>query len=115
MGRSVYVPSEAESENRIIVDYAEGLMRKQDIGFSAFSDDARFSPCGGIMACVDAQLRNSEKSWPGLAVVPDMPPHLHVKNMEVHDSMRRKGVGTALLKALEDYARNDCDAELLTL
>ena len=115
MGRSVYVPSEDESQNRIIVDYAEGLFRKQDVGFSAYSDEPRFAPCGGIMGCVDAQLRNSEKSWPGLATVPDLPPHLHVKNMEVHSSMRRRGVGKALLAALEDYARNESDAEILTL
>ena len=111
----MYVPTEEESENRIIVDFAEGLFRKQDVGFVAESEDGRFAPCGGVMACVDAQLRNSADSWPGLATVPDFPPHFHIKNMEVHDSMRRLGVGTALLETLEAYVREETDAEMLTL
>lgn len=115
MGKSVYVPSEAESENRILVDYAEGLKRKQDFGVSALSDDPLFAPAKGIMGVVDGQLRNSPMSPPGVQVVGDFPPHVHMKNMLVHDSMRRRGVGQALIKAMEAYARDQTDAELITL
>jgi len=117
MGKSVYVPGIEESKNRIIVDYAEGLYRKQDVGFVAIAppEDPKFVPSGGVMGAVDAQLRNSPKSWPGLATVPDFPPHLHIKNMEVHNTQRRQGIARKLLDTLEEYARNETDAEWLTL
>lgn len=115
MGKSVYVPSEAESENRILVDYAEGLKRKQDFGVCALSDDSIFAPAKGIMGVVDGQLRNSPNSPNGVQVVGDFPPHVHMKNMLVHDSMRRRGVGQALIQAMEEYAREETDAQLITL
>jgi hypothetical protein len=81
--------------SRIIVDFSEGLLRQQDVGFVAVNreGDPIFEASRGVMAAVDIQLRNSEKSHPGVRKVSGFPPHLHIKNMEVHQSMRNKGVG----------------------
>jgi hypothetical protein len=75
------------------------LLRQQDVGFVAVTEDENptFAPARGVMAAVDIQLRNSEKSHPGVRKVSGFPPHLHVKNMEVHQSMRNKGVGLGKL------------------
>mmetsp|Transcript_53849 Transcript_53849/g.155470 ORF Transcript_53849/g.155470 Transcript_53849/m.155470 type:complete len:105 (+) Transcript_53849:1-315(+) len=67
------------------------------------------------MAAVDIQLRNSEQSHPGARKVSNIGPHLHIKNMEVHKSMRRQGVGQALLEKIVDYAKTETDGEALTL
>jgi GNAT superfamily N-acetyltransferase len=67
------------------------------------------------MASVDVQLRNSEKSHQGVRKVPNLPAHLHIKNMEVHQSMRRQGVGQALLDGIISYAETKTDAKALTL
>eukprot|EP00545_Synedropsis_sp_CCMP1620_P001302 CAMPEP_0119014080 /NCGR_PEP_ID=MMETSP1176-20130426/9343_1 /TAXON_ID=265551 /ORGANISM="Synedropsis recta cf, Strain CCMP1620" /LENGTH=296 /DNA_ID=CAMNT_0006967219 /DNA_START=15 /DNA_END=905 /DNA_ORIENTATION=+ len=116
MGKSVYLPNKAECENRIVVDYAEGLKREQDVGFIAISPQTtKFEPCGGVMACVDGQLRNSKLSPMGVQTVEGLPSHFHIKNMLVHDSMRRQGVAMELMDSFEAYARDDTDAELLTL
>ena len=115
MGKGVHVPDIPEATNRIIVDFSEGLLRKQDLGFVAISDDPKFEPSRGVMATVDAQLRNSEKSHPGVRNVPDYPSHLHIKNMEVHSSMRRQGVARSLLEFIESYAKKETDATMLTL
>jgi GNAT superfamily N-acetyltransferase len=116
MGKSVYVPNAAECENRIIVDYAEGLKRKQDVGFIAIAPQTtRFEPCGGVMACVDGQLRNSPQSHMGVQTIDGFPSHLHIKNMLVHDSMRRQGVAMEMMDAFEAYGRDETDAEMLTL
>jgi ribosomal protein S18 acetylase RimI-like enzyme len=115
MGKSVHIPDIPEATNRIIVDWSEGLLRKQDIGFVAISDDPMFQPARGVMAAVDAQLRNSDKAHPGARTVPDLPAHLHIKNMEVHSSQRRRGVGQALVDFIIQYAKDKTDAEALTL
>ena len=82
------------AHSRIIVDFSEGLLRQQDVGFVAVNNEDRiFSASRGVMAAVDIQLRNSEQSHPGVRKVSGYPPHLHIKNMEVHQSMRNKGVG----------------------
>jgi len=116
MGKAVFLPSMADAENRIIVDYAEGLKREKDVGFVAMAEKTtKFEPSGGIMACVDGQLRNSPKSPPDTQSIENIPAHFHLKNMLVHDSMRRKGIGMLLMDAFEEYARTKTDAELLTL
>ena len=115
MGKSVHVPDVPEATNRIIVDYSEGLLRKQDVGFVALSDDPTFVPAHGVMAAVDAQLRNSEDSHVGARTVPNLPAHMHIKNMEVHSSCRRQGVGQGLLDAVVSYAKEKTDSEALSL
>ena len=101
--------------SRIIVDFSEGLKRQQDVGVIALSDDPTFKPSRGVMGAVDIQLRNSEASHPGARKVSGLPPHFHIKNMEVHQSMRRQGVGQAMLDKIIDYAKTQTDAEALTL
>ena len=69
----------------------------------------------GVIATVDAQWRNSPDCPKGTKKIPNLPSHLHIKNMEVHYKQRSKGVGTALLKLIEEHARENTDVELLTL
>jgi GNAT superfamily N-acetyltransferase len=102
-------------KSRIIVDFSEGLLRNQDVGFVAVSTEPTFASSRGVMAAADAQLRNSDKSHPGARQVPNLPAHLHIKNMEVHKSMRRQGVGQALLDAIIEYAKTVTDAKALSL
>lgn len=121
MGRSVHVPDVPEATNRIVVDLSEGLLRKQDMGFIAIStsdddkDQRFFAPSNGILASVDAQLRNSPDSPNGVRTIDNYPSHLHVKNMDVHYKKRRQGIGKALLQLIFDHAKSNTDAQLLTL
>ena len=121
MGRSVHVPDIPEATNRIVVDLSEGLLRKQDMGFVAIStsedevDKRIYGPSNGVIATVDAQLRNSPNSPNGVRRVEDLPSHLHIKNMDVHYKKRRQGIGKALLQLIEDHAKNETDAKMLTL
>jgi GNAT superfamily N-acetyltransferase len=118
IGKGVHVPDIPEASNRIIVDFAEALLRKMDIGFVATvsaEDDPTYKPTRGVMAAVDTQLRNSKSSVQGVRTVPNLPAHMHIKNMEVHGFMRRQGVGQALLDRIEAYAKEETDAQALTL
>lgn len=115
MGKGVHVPDVPEATNRIIVDFSEGLLRKQDVGFVGILSDPTFAPTRGVMAAMDAQLRNSEKAHPGARTVPNLPAHFHIKNMEVHKSMRRQGVGQSLIETIVGYAKDKTDAEALSL
>lgn len=121
MGRSVHVPDLAEATNRIVVDLSEGLLRKQDMGFVAVStseDEVQkriYAPTNGVIATVDAQLRNSPNSPTGVRTVEDLPAHLHIKNMDVHYKKRRQGVANALMELIIEYAKTETDAKVLTL
>lgn len=121
MGRGVHVPDVPEATNRIVVDLSEGLLRKQDMGFVAIStsddevDQRIYGPSNGVIATVDAQLRNSPDSPTGVRTVEGLPSHMHIKNMDVHYKKRRQGVGKALLRLIEEHAKTDTDAKLLTL
>jgi len=121
MGRSVHVPDLPEARNRIVVDLSEGLLRQQDMGFIAVTtsedevDKRIYAPSNGVIATVDAQLRNSPNSPSGVRTVEGLPAHLHVKNMDVHYKKRRQGVGTALLDLITEHAKTKTDAKMLTL
>jgi len=121
MGRSVHVPDIPEATNRIVVDLSEGLLRKQDMGFAAITtsddevDKRIYAPSNGVIATVDAQLRNSPESPKGVRTVEGLPSHMHVKNMDVHYKKRRQGVGRALLELIIDHAKTKTDAKVLTL
>jgi ribosomal protein S18 acetylase RimI-like enzyme len=124
----VYVMEMKEAVNRLTVDFVASLKISQDIGFAAYLEpskaltfkNGRFEGCNGIVGCVDCQLRNSKfnKELEGGVVIrdyPGLPAHLHVKNMDVDETVRRKGIAKQLMESLEEWARDDTDAELLTL
>lgn len=81
----------------------------------AISDEPTFVSTRGVMGAVDVQLRNSEASHPGARKVSGLPSHLHIKNMEVHSSVRRQGVGQAMVDKIVEYAKAKTDAKALTL
>jgi ribosomal protein S18 acetylase RimI-like enzyme len=130
-GNRVYVMSLEEARNRLTVDFVASLKISQDIGFAAYLEpskaltfkNGRFEGCNGIVGCVDCQVRNSNspmfnkplengvmpKTYPGL------PAHVHIKNMDVDETVRRKGIAKQLMVAIEEWARSSTDAELLTL
>ena len=77
--------------------------------------------CNGIVGCVDCQLRNSKynvqlengvmpKPYPEIPCA-----HVHIKNMDVDESVRRKGIAKQLMASIEEWARSETDAEMLTL
>jgi len=137
-GKSVYVMGEAEAINRLTVDYVAGVKIGQDVAFVAsipprddennaptISDnEKRYDDCGSIVGCVDCQLRNSKQSTAvkpndnafTVREVPGLPAHVHLKNMEVDENMRRRGTGrTLVIDGVEAWAREETDAECLTL
>ena len=121
MGRGVHVPDVPEATNRIVVDLSEGLLRKQDLGFVAITkfedevDNRIFGPSNGVIATVDAQLRNSADSPNGVRTVEGLPSHLHIKNMDVHYKKRRQGVATSMVNLIIEHAKTKTDAKVLTL
>lgn len=118
-----------EARNRLTVDFVASLKISQDTGFVAkLSEDkantfknGRFEGCGGIVGCVDCQLRNSKYNVPlenGVVIrpYPEVPcAHIHIKNMDVDETVRRKGIAKQLMNAIETWAREETDAEMLTL
>ncbi len=135
LGRKVHVPLIPEATiNRIVAHDPVGLVRGQDVCFAAVLrnesatllsapssslESIEFSMEStaehGVIASVDVQLRNSPQSPSGLRHVPSLPSHLHIKNMSVHESLRRKGIGQYLLRAIDNYAKTQTDAQMLTL
>jgi ribosomal protein S18 acetylase RimI-like enzyme len=126
-GNRVYVMDMAEARNRLTVDYVASLKISQDVGFAAYLEpskattfkNGRYEGCNGIVGCVDCQLRNSKLIVPienGVVTkeYPGLPAHVHVKNMDVDDSVRRKGIANQLMVAIEEWVCTT-DAELLTL
>lgn len=136
-GLTLYVASMAEARNRMTVDFVASLQIKQDVGFAAYledtTDDSKFSlqdfmdgrflGSSGVVGCVDVQVRNSGmtefNSDVGVVkrdkVFPGLPPHIHIKNMDVDEQMRRQGIGNKLMAAIEEWGKTSTDAELLTL
>jgi len=121
MGKGVHVPDIPEATNRIVVDLSEGLLRQQDMGFVAIStsddevDQRTYAPSNGVIATVDGQLRNSPSSPKGVRTVDGLPPHMHIKNMDVHYKKRRQGIGNALMELVTEHAKTKTDAKALTL
>eukprot|EP00979_Chaetoceros_neogracilis_P008663 scaffold1922_cov291-Chaetoceros_neogracile.AAC.6 len=74
------------------------------LGFAAYLEPSKattfkngryYEGCNGIVGCVDCQLRNSKLNVPlenGVVTkeYPGLPAHVHVKNMNVDDFVRRK-------------------------
>mmetsp|Transcript_24307 Transcript_24307/g.53704 ORF Transcript_24307/g.53704 Transcript_24307/m.53704 type:complete len:324 (-) Transcript_24307:38-1009(-) len=118
-GRNVYVSTLDDATNRLKVDFVEGLMARQDVGFAARIDDAdtayggRFSETNGVVGAIDCQLRNCEASE-NVKIYGALPPHIHIKNLAVDQKCRRMGIARELVQAVEEYAKTT-DAELITL
>ena len=128
-GNRVYVMDEKEAINRLTVDFVASLKIGLDQGFVAqLVDpngsilDGKFQGCNGIVATLDCQLRNSktEEAPPIEGYVKPkfysgLPPHIHMKNMDVDVDMRRKGIAKQLIEAVAEWGTSSTDAELLTL
>jgi len=132
-GNRVFVYTEAEAINRLMVDFVPMLKSGDDIGFIAkinVSKDndlyaEKYNGTNGIVGAVDCQLRNSEMGFdsnreerPSYAAnkkFGNLPCHFHIKNMLVDDGMRRQGVAKKLIAFLENFARKNTDAKFLTL
>ena len=118
-GRNVYVSSMDDATNRLKVDFVEGLMARQDVGFAARIGDSeqayggRFSETNGVVGAIDCQLRNCEASK-NVKTYGELPPHIHIRNLAVDQKCRRMGVARELVQAVEEYAKTT-DAEMITL
>lgn len=119
-GNNVYVFPLDDAKNRLKVDFAEGIFKKQDVGFVARLNvdgttvlDGRYSGTNGVIACIDCQLRNCEESQ-NPRVYGILPPHVHIRNLSVDKKQRRKGIARDLVQEVEAYARTT-DAEIVTL
>jgi len=111
LGKRVYVMTLPQAENRLVVDFVAGLKSGQDIGFIAkvppekSRDPIMFQQTNGIVGSVDCQKRPSK----GI-----LPPHVYVKNVFVHECMRRCGVASALLRDVEIYCKYEkCEMVVL--
>jgi ribosomal protein S18 acetylase RimI-like enzyme len=119
-GRNVYVSTMDDATNRLKVDFVEGLMARQDVGFVARIDNAdsayggRFRQTNGVVAAIDCQLRNCEESQ-NVKTFGELPPHIHIRNLAVDQKCRRMGIARELVEAVLEYAAKDSPAELVTL
>ena len=96
----VFVFSLPQAENRLFVDFS-GSLPNGDVGFIAkVSPEGIFNSTGGICGVVDAQIREQGNYG-------ELPKHLHLKNMEVHDSMRRRGAAKSLISNVFEFAKEE--------
>jgi len=83
----------------------------------------RFDRQNGVMGVVSAQIRFQDSA---MIVSPEtianitsldvvLPQHVYLANMRVDDQMRRKGVGSALLNAVVEYARAESGPQMVLL
>ena len=117
-----------EETERLITDGEEELDKKEIRKLKRLVN--KFQPSNGVCGTVDVQLRNSDQSPNGVRTIDNVElpasisdngkkellgPHLHIKNMDVHKSLRRQGIATSLLQEIEKYATANTDAMALTL
>jgi len=111
MGRRVFIMTEGQAENRLLVDFAGGLGGGDDgvVARVGIGDAGGAFDCTeGIFGVLDLQIRQRGKYGA-------LPNHLHLKNMFVAPKMRRKGAARGLLKKTfqllerdEKYASIEC-------
>jgi ribosomal protein S18 acetylase RimI-like enzyme len=79
-----------------------------------YIDPRLFDRTNGVAGVVSAQLRQSSPFIAGSSAnstvhtnpaVQIQFPHIYIANMRVHDSLRRRGIGTGLLSACVEYAK----------
>mmetsp|Transcript_39496 Transcript_39496/g.77128 ORF Transcript_39496/g.77128 Transcript_39496/m.77128 type:complete len:167 (+) Transcript_39496:651-1151(+) len=105
-GGRVYISTEEEAGRRILTDYAGMLSAGADEGFVARASnrgdfgEGKFAPCNGVVGCLDCQFRAAGKYGA-------LPFHLHLRNVSVDPSARRRGVAAALVDAAERRAREE--------
>ena len=123
-GNRVYVYTEAEAINRLMVDFVSMVKAGDDVGFiarlssSSTNQYDKYTGTNGVVGAIDCQLRNSQMtdiSYCSSKKYGNLPPHFHMKNMLVDDGMRRQGVGSQLIQYVETFAKTNTDAKLLTL
>lgn len=126
-GNRVYVMNMKEARNRLTVDFVASVKIGQDVGFAAYIQDytnfmdGRYLGTNGIVGCVDCQLRNSKISTAikGSTIpskeVPGLPPHVHLKNMDVDKEVRRCGIARMLVEEVENWGKSQTDAKMMTL
>jgi len=83
----------------------------------------RFDRQNGVMGVVSAQIRFQDSALmvssetianiSGLDAV--LPQHVYLANLRVDDQMRRKGVGSALLNAVVEYAKAESGPQMVLL
>jgi ribosomal protein S18 acetylase RimI-like enzyme len=83
----------------------------------------RFDRQNGVMGVVSAQIRFQDSalmfspetiaSITGLDAV--LPQHVYLANLRVDDQMRRKGIGSALLNAVVEYAEAESGPQMVLL
>lgn len=116
-GNKIYVPTEEQARRLLIQDFVDGIWRNGDVAFAArvlnLNDfNGKFRPTRGIVAVCDTQIRNSMSSTRKYG---KLPTHVHLMNMSVDEDLRRRGIATKLINAIETYAREEVNAEILTL
>ena len=60
----------------------------------------------GVVGTVRAQPRNLKETfiWEDPLDMQRLPPHLYLSNLSVHEDLRRRGIGNALISAVASYA-----------
>lgn len=91
---------------------------EREVQFAAICDEhnstlnERYSMTNGVMGVVCAQIRcrnnnSSDVVTNHLSSSRVLPPHVYLANLRVDEMMRRKGIGTSLMKAVEEYASSN--------
>ncbi|GMH52376.1 hypothetical protein TrST_g6585 [Triparma strigata] len=112
LGLRVYVMSPSEAKNRLIQDYGSGVL--SGLVLRSDVDDKKGDRCmtckdgERIIGCVDFVIRSPRGSKLSRE-------HVHLKNMIVDESYRRRGVGRKLIEEVEKYTRKRFGTTLLSL
>ena len=91
---------------------------EREVQFAAIYDEhnpilkERYSITNGVMGVVCAQIRCRNNSFDlmrtkNVSSSRVLPPHVYLANLRVDEMMRRKGIGTSLMKAIEEYASSN--------
>lgn len=116
--------TESEALDRLMPGFNENGEYQKHVGpderevqFVAIYDeqnptlDERYSMTNGVMGVVCAQIRcrniSSDVVTNHLSSSKVLPPHVYLANLRVDEMMRRKGIGTSLMKAVEEYASSN--------
>ena len=105
--------TEAEATALLLHQRAKTLERTRASGivqFVAVSDGTEYDHTSGVMGAVDAEFVEGAR-----ALTFELPHRVHMKNLRVDENFRRRGVGTALLSAVVQYALAQTPAQMVSL